>query len=263
MPSPFPGMDPFIEDQEWQDFHTRFNTALSDELAPSVDPKYVVRIERRIYVEHDLGDDDQVRWADAAILRFPGESAVAVASLAQAGVALMPVECVLPMPQERRETYLVIRELPTMEVVTVIETLSPTNKRSSGDGREQYLTKREEILSSRTNLVEIDLLRGGKRLPAEGRPAGDYFAFVSRGHRRPRTDVYHWNLRDRLPPIPIPLKKGDPEASVDLQLVFNTVFDRARYQLSLDYTQSLSVPFDNADMLWVRELPLTSTKPGG
>src|SRR5688500_10610589 len=120
---------------------------------------------------------------------------------------VQPVECRLPMPQERRETFLVIRERETMEIVTVIETLSPANKRASSDGREQYLAKREEILRSRTNLVEIDLLRGGKRLPAQGMPTGDYYALVSRGHKRPRTDVYAWSIRQPLPEIPIPLKQ--------------------------------------------------------
>jgi hypothetical protein len=115
-------------------------------------------------------------------------------------------------PRERRETCLVIHEVPTMEIVTVIETLSPANKRASSDGREQYLAKRQEILQSRTNLVELDLLRGGKRLPAVGMPSGDYFALVSRGHRRPRTDVFHWTLRQPLPTIPIPLKQVNPKS---------------------------------------------------
>ena len=260
MPSPFPGMDPFIEDQEWEDFHSTFNTVLRESLAPGLEPRYIVRVERRIYVEHGLENDDQVRWADVAVLWSPTQSPVAVAEPAHVGTSLLPVECLLPSPQERRETYLVIRELPSMEIVTVIETLSPANKRSSSDGREQYLAKREEMLQTRTNLVELDLLRGGKRLPVIAMPAGDYFAIVSRGHRRPRTDVFHWTLRQPLPTIPIPLKKGEPEVPVNLQQVFTTVYDRARYQLSLKYGQSLSVPLPEADTIWLRELPLANRK---
>jgi hypothetical protein len=158
------------------------------------------------------------------------------------------------MPQERRETYLVIRERETMEIVTVIETLSPANKRGSSDGRAQYLAKREEILRSRTNLVELDLLRGGQRLPARGMPTADYYALVSRGHKRPRTDVYAWSIREPLPEIPIPLKKDEPEVRLNLQEVFQTVYQRARYQLSVDYRAPLDTPLPEAEAAWVRSL---------
>ena len=217
MPSPFPGMDPFIEDQEWDDFQPTFNAVMSEALATGLQPRYVARISRRDYMEQLLGS------------------------------------------QERRETYLVIREVPSMEIVTVIETLSPANKRASSDGREQYLAKRQEILESRTNLVELDLLRGGKRLPAIGMPPGDYFALVSRGHRRPRTDVFPWPLRQPLPTIPIPLKSGEPEVPIDLQQIVTTIYDRARYQLSLNYNSKPNAPLNEADVNWIRQLPLTGS----
>lgn len=239
MPSPFPGMDPFVEDQEWDDFHATFNVYVSDALAGVVEPRYVVRLKRRIYMERGMGNDVEVRRVAAQ--RAP-DSAPA------------PVECWLAVPQERRESFIVIREQQTMETVTIIETLSPANKRTSSDGREQYLAKREEILQSRTNLVELDLLRGGKRLPVLGMPPGDYFAIISRGFRRPRADVYHWTLRHPLPTIPIPLKKGEPEAPLDLQQVFTTVYDRARYQLSLNYAAIPTMPLNDADAAWMRQL---------
>jgi hypothetical protein len=247
-------MDPFLEDQEWEDFHATFNTVMRETLAPNVEPRYFVRVERRVYVEHCLGNEDQVRWADVSVLwSAESEAAVAVAS-STSGTSLAPVECLLPMPQERRESYLVIREQPSLEIVTVIETLSPANKRASSDGRQQLLAKREEILQSRTNLVELDLLRGGRRLPMMGMPAGDYFAIVSRGYRRPRAEVFHWTLRDPLPTIRIPLKKDEPEVPLDLQQVFATVYDRARYQLSVNYQANLDVPLSESDGAWVRQL---------
>jgi len=257
MPSRFPGMDPFIEDQEWQDFHSTFNTVIREFLAPRIEPRYIVRVERRIYVEHGLGDDnEQVRWADVSVL-WSGDTSPAAAQVST-GTLMAPMECLLPGPQERRESYLVIREQQTMEIVTVIETLSPANKRAYGAERDQYLTKREEILQSRTNLVELDLLRGGKRLPMIGMPPGDYFAIVSRGYRRPRADVYHWTIRNPLPTLPIPLKKGEPEAPLDLQQAFTTVYDRARYDLSLNYAANLSLPWRDDDASWVRQLAPSS-----
>jgi hypothetical protein len=258
MPSPFPGMDPFIEDQEWEDFHSTFNTVMREALAPGVEPRYIVRVERRIYVEHGLEPENQVRWADVSLLWSGTEAPVAVAAPATLTASVAPVVCLLPGPQERRETYLVIRELATMEIVTVIETLSPANKRASSDGREQYLQKRQEILQSRTNLVEIDLLRGGKRLPVVGMPPGDFYAIVSRGYRRPKVDVYAWTLRQPLQTIPIPLKKDEAEVLTDLQQVFTTVYDRARYHLSLNCAARLSVPLNEEDAAWMRQLPLPS-----
>jgi hypothetical protein len=158
------------------------------------------------------------------------------------------------MPEQRRETRVVLRDRETMDVVTVLETLSPANKRSGGDGRREYLRKREEILESRTHLVELDLLRGGERLPTVGPlPPGDYYAIVSRAERRPRAQLYGWTLRQQLPPIPVPLKQGDPDAILELQEVFTIVYDRARYDLSLDYTAGLAPPLDDAAAAWVGE----------
>jgi hypothetical protein len=244
-------MDPFVEDQEWSDFHSTFNTVVREALAPGIAPRYIVRVERRVYVEHGLEEEDRRRQADVAVIGSGVDAAVADSR--EGGLAVAPVECVLPIPEERRESFLVIREQQTMEVVTIIETLSPANKRASSDGREQYLAKREEILQSRTNLVELDLLRGGKRLPVFGMPPGDYFAIVSRAYRRPKADVFHWTIRHPLPTIPIPLKKGEREAPLDLQQVFTTVYDRARYQLSLNYAAALSVPMNEDDTIWMRQ----------
>jgi hypothetical protein len=155
------------------------------------------------------------------------------------------------MPTERRETYLVVRERATREVVTVLETLSPANKRRGGVGRREYLEKREEVLQSPSHLVELDLLREGERLPTQSRlPTGDYYAIVSRRHRRPRAEAYAWTIRDPLPTIPVPLLRGDPDVPLDLQTVFATVYARARYDLSVDYTRPLDPPLTGADAAW-------------
>lgn len=254
MPSPFPGMDPFVEMQEWSDFHSRFNNDVSDALVPRLEPRYIVRVERRVYVEGSFQDTDQWRSADAAIIWAGSQPLSTATAVAGTATATAPVECEIPMPQERRETYLIIRDRETMKVVTMIETLSPANKRTSSDGREQYLEKRQEILQSRSNLVEIDLLRGGARLPMIGSPSGDYFAIVSRARRRPRASSYAWTLRQSMPTIAIPLQGEDPDVTLDLQKVFTTTYERARYQLSLDYAAELVPPLSRADAEWVKTL---------
>ena len=254
MPSPFPGMDPYLEDQEWEDFHFKFNSALSDVLTDSVEPRYVVRAERRLYIEHGLDVGDQVRFPDVAVLWDGNSDPIAAAGSLQTDTALAPVECLNASPVERRETYLVIRELPGLEIVTVIETLSPANKRTSSDGRRQYLAKREEVLASRTNLVELDFLRGGKRLPVIGLPPGDFYAVVSRGNRGPHTHVYAWSIRQPIPTIPFPLKPGEPEVQVDLQQVFSVAFHRGRYHRTLNYEAPLRPPLSPEDAAWRNEL---------
>ena len=250
MPSPFPGMDPFLESQEWEDFHTTFNTVLRERLGPSLEPDYLVRVERRIYVESVGGEPESMRRADIAIVAVDAGPASGLLSVEAGSPTAV---CELPMPIERQETYLVIRDRETMRVVTVIELLSPANKRSKGDGRNQYMIKRHEILSSPTHLVELDLLRGGMRLPVvETLPPGDYYAIISRAKRRPKCEVYAWTLNDKLPVIPIPLKHGDPDASVPLQEVFDIVYQRARYDLSVKYTAPLDPPLTQDELRWVQ-----------
>lgn len=264
MPSPFPGMDPFIENQEWQDFHTTFNTLIREVLSPQLEPRYIVRVERRVYIEHTLPAEDEQRWADVAILHFDVEPAAASpwGGGAASAMTIAPVECELPMSEERHETFLVIRERETMEVVTVLETLSPANKRPGTTGRQQYLNKRETILESRSHLIELDLLRGGARLPVVGRlPPGDFYAIVSRSGRRPKADVYAWTLRHTLPGISVPLVQGDADVTLDLQAVFTTVYDRARYHLSLDYRRPLDPPLTEEQSAWVRQLIEAASRP--
>ena len=201
------------------------------------------------------GDPDPLfRRPDVSVL-WTGETAGGTAVAAEPATSLEPFDCELAMPEERRETYLLVRLLETMEVVTVLETLSPANKRPGGDGWREYLQKRKEVLHSQSHLVELDLLRGGARLPMMGplRPA-DYYAIVSRRQRRPRAAVYAWTIRDRLPTVPVPLMKGDPDVPLDLQAAFTTVYDRARYDLSLNYHADLQPPPRDADAEWMRGL---------
>jgi hypothetical protein len=191
--------------------------------------------------------------ADVAVVHRGGERSAG--SSAGGATALAPVECELPLPAERRESYLVIRDRHSHEVVTVIELLSPSNKAVGSDGRRAYLAKRNEILQSRANLVELDLLRGGARLPLLGSvPTGDYYAIVSRHLRRPKVDVFAWTLRNELPVIPIPLKPEDPEAKLDVQEAFSVVFDRARYDRSLDYRAAVEPALSTADVDWAADL---------
>src|SRR4051794_30988693 len=110
MPSPFPGMDPFIEGQEWEDFHTRFITALADSLLPGVRPRYVVRVERRVYLEHAPEERPGFISPDVTVLeRLEQPSAVTGAGGMATVTAVAPVVLSVPMPERRREAYLTVR----------------------------------------------------------------------------------------------------------------------------------------------------------
>lgn len=250
MPCPFPGLDPFIEGQSWQDFHSRFMAVLGDQLVPQVKPRYIVKLQHDIYL---LGGDELEDEVFVPDLHVKESGRVSARDAQPAAATITPVTLHLPLPKERRQSSLRIIDREEREVVTVIEVLSPTNK-SDRRGRRQYLKKRERLLTGVINLVELDLLRGGRRLPTIERLAEhDYFAFVAEGMRVPSVDVYGWNLRDRLPVIPVPLAEDDAPAALDLQSAFADAYDRGGYDYALDYDAEIMPPLGGTDAAWVRE----------
>lgn len=261
MPSPFPGMDPFIESQRWEGFHTSFISGIRDALVAILRPRYEVDVETRVYLE--TSDPEQAGRsfiADAGIANAARDEETArAAGLAVATENFVEAhECVLPWPEERREAYLVLRRPHTSEVITVIELLSPSNKLRRAKGRELYLEKRMELLLTQAHFVELDLLRGGERMPFSNPPVGDYFALISRASRRPMASVYGWLLTHRLPVIPIPLAQGDPDVKLDLQAVFDGVYDRAGYDYSLDYRLDVLPLLSESEKKWTADRLSTS-----
>ncbi|AFY82714.1 DUF4058 family protein [Oscillatoria acuminata] len=250
MPSPFPGMDPYLEGPNfWPEVHSRLMIEIADLLVPQLRPKYRVAIEKRIY-ESSGNDSVLVGIPDVIVQRrqptATGDSNVAVA--APPTQKPLPVE--VPMMMEFREAYLEVREMATGEVVTAIEVLSPANKRR-GKGREIYEEKRNRIFGSRTHLVEIDLLRGGEPMPVLGNDVeAHYRILVSRGDRRPHADLYLFNLPDTIPTFPLPLRSGDTEPIIDLNLLLNQLYDRAGYDFVIDYSTEPIPAFSESEAAW-------------
>ncbi|MDA1016654.1 MAG: DUF4058 family protein [Planctomycetota bacterium] len=251
MPSPFPGMDPYIESQLWEEFHASYINGIRDALVSALRPHYHAGVEKRVYLERRSEETARTFVADVAVFDATRPSSVDSGVADAEEIAIQPNTCTLPWPEEHRESYLVIRRPHEKEIITVIEFLSPTNKLRRANGREIYLEKRMELLETRTHFVEVDLLRGGERMPFSNPPKGDYFALVSRASRRPVADVYGWPLSHRLPTIPIPLAKGDPDTPLDLQAVFDVVFDRAGYDYALDYALDVSPSLTAQQITWV------------
>ncbi|MBI5305843.1 MAG: DUF4058 family protein [Chloroflexi bacterium] len=247
MPSPFPGMDPYLEHPEmWLDVHHRFITAIADALAPRVRPKYRIAIEKRTYTA-DPGNSQFAGRPDVEVLRDRVAEYVAVES------ATSPISVTVPVPDVIQEGYLEVRAVATGEVITAIEILSSANKRQ-GKGRRAYMRKRERVLDSATHLVEIDLLRDGEPLPMSGSKPADYRILVSRADKRPRADLYVFSVREPMPVFPRPLQRGDDEPRVELQTWLNAMYDRAGYDLGVNYRGDATPPLQGDDATWADAL---------
>ena len=233
MPSPFPGMNPYLEQEDvWHDFHERFIPVVAEMLLPQVRPRYIVRLDQQAYV-HEL-PAEQRRLIGRPDVYVAQGSGVAQ-GIASSASATSPILGSVPVAVDvEKESYIQIQERQSREIITVIELISPSNKRA-GEDRNAYLAKRQEFLGSTAHFVEIDLLRGGLRLPVNGLPPTDYYALVSRRPARPQVELYPVRLRDRLPAVPIPLREPDADASLDLQAALDRVYDAAGYE---DYMYS-------------------------
>jgi Protein of unknown function (DUF4058) len=246
--SPFPGMNPYLEQaQLWHQVHNRLIIAIADALSEQVAPQYLVAIEERVYAVSDesLSGRALVGIADVSLSRSNAQ-AIDIAG----GRLTVPRPVRVPIPEEVTERFLEVRLTKTGEVVSVIELLSPKNKRSK-EGRAAYESKRQKILGSATSLVEIDLLRGGEAMPLLDVTDSSYRILVSRSFRRPDADLYPFGLREPIPSIPVPLRAGEPEPVVDLQVLLNQVYQRARFDLAIDYSEPLKPALSPEDAAWV------------
>lgn len=251
MPSPFPGMDPYLENPElWSEVHSRLIVAIADDLTDHLSEKYRVAIEKRTYFS---GPDDSllVGIPDVSVVskRTDENQPVSTATLTPPE----PITVTVPMAEEVQERYLEIREVATGAVITTIEVLSPKNKRS-GEGRQAYERKRNQVLASLTHLVEIDLLRSGQPLPILGTVGSDYRILISRSDRRPSAQLYAFSVRQEIPQFLAPLTPGDEEPILDLQVILGKVYERGRYHLAVDYTKSAQPSLSGTDAAWAEEL---------
>jgi hypothetical protein len=257
MRPPFPGMDPWLEHPaRWLDVHNSLITAIRDELASKVAPRYFVAVEQHAYLVPIHGDKVIVR-PDLLVSRTRSRRRIPVPAGpdASVGTGVLDLDVEVPVKDRIEEWYLKIQRVGTTKLVTVIEVLSPTNK-SHRSGRKQYLRKREHILGSNTNLVEIDLLRKGKPMPITIRQPvkRDYRILISCGQSRPRARLLAFGVRQPIPVMPIPLLPKDPEPTLDLNAVLHALYERARFDLQLDYANPPVPPLDEKDGAWARAI---------
>ena len=188
-------------------------------------------------------------YPDASVVREGGE----VGGVAVAPEAITaPLTIATLMPERVPQVTVEIRDAADRRLVTAIEVLSPTNKQ--GDGRDEYIERRERLLLSSAHLIEIDLLRRGQRPPMQKPlPTAPYYAFVGRKEQRPLTQVWPVALPQPLPVIPIPLLPGDPDVSLHLQQVLDAVYHDFGYASSIDYGEPPEVSLSGSEAAWVRE----------
>jgi Protein of unknown function (DUF4058) len=262
MPSPFPGMDPFIEAcRLWENFHAELIGEIKRALVPVLPERYVVRTGERCYglLPPPAGGADPMVPDVAVVVRR--RRARRKKSTAGIAVAERPVSADGPtmmralVATEFRETFLEIRELnPQHRLITSIEVLSPSNKREDSPGWTHYVGKRQALLEGYANLVEIDLLHGGRRLPMEDDwPDSPYYLLVARQEEAPRCAVWPAHFRHPLPEIPAPLAPPDRDVSLALQPLIGAVYARSRYDRDVDYRQPLRPPPGTADAAWLKK----------
>jgi hypothetical protein len=256
MPSPFPGVDPYLEHSRfWQGFHNAFMTYALEALLPGLPAHYAASIEVRIYFERETSVDDRLRIPDLENVRTgPAASGPLREEAAAPQGQVLELDAL-----EVREAYLDIYRIADERVVTSIELLSPANKRP-GTGRGIYIEKQWEMFSSGVNLVEVDLLRKGQHavlVSAErlaSLPPFHYLAGIFRAWQPLQYEVLTWTVRDLLPKVQIPLAPDEPHLLLDLQAVFTRTYDGGGFERKLRYDAEPPVPLAPADAEWADAL---------
>lgn len=235
MPSPFPGMDPYLEGSLWPDVHSALAAKVRQMLAPQVRPRYVVRLA--VYRIEDTAPETElgILYPDVEVLhsRTVRERSPSYAAGASPFTPSILAPALAPIPV--RVPEIEIRDANANRLVTTIEILSPVNKREPG--LSLYRRKRRRLQRAGVHLIEIDLIRRGQRpYSYPTLPPSLYLVTLLRSQA---TQVEAWpiGLDKPLPTIPVPLLPPDPDAVLDLQAALTAVYDEAGYDLSIDYSQ--------------------------
>jgi hypothetical protein len=255
MPSPFPGMDPYIESRRiWPDFHIDLAAEIRANLNVQIQPGYYATAVT--YVAYDVIEIAQS--TSRAVSPDVSVWRTGLSSSTQGATTLIDppaAQGIAPVEAPLRLANVEVREAGTDVLVTAIEILSPINKRP-GRERQKYLRKRRELLRSEVHVMELDLLRGGERSPLETPlPPAPYYVTLARADNRPYVDVWAIQLEARLPVLPVPLLAPDPNVPLDLGAIVQAVYERGGYPTRLDYRQPVPPPLLEAEQqAWVEQL---------
>lgn len=262
MPSPFPGMDPYLEDPGfWQGFHTTFLTAMRAAITPMLPPGLYADLEQHIWFREEEHSNASVEGKtkqakpDVYILEGPVEKKAGKRSKSGAAVCTPPTYRTT-MPNIVREVgqhTVRIRDLRNRKVITAIELLSPSNKNPGAD-RDRYLLKRDEFIANGTHMVEIDLLRSGHRLPINPVPDGDYYVYVTNAAFYNEVAIWVFTVRDPMPSFQIPLTPQHAPIVLSPRPCFDRAYDEANYGPQINYALPPVPPLRRPDAEWAGEL---------
>ena len=217
MPSPFPGMDPFLEDERlWPSFQHQLVNCLYQILLPGLVDRYRARVGQRHYATEQALFTSVVR-------------------------------------EEHHEEYIEIRQRTDGRLITLVDVVSPANKITT-QGRQSYLEKRREGRSAGSNLVEIDLVLQGQPMldySRDGLPDWDYAVTVTRSTQPERYEIYTATLEKRLPRFRLPLAADDRDTVVDLQAAFTRAFDQGGFAEQIDYQKDPATRLSEHNRGWL------------
>ena len=220
MPSPFPGMDPYLEDEAlWPVFHRQVVQCLYQILLPGLVDRYRARVSQRHYVTEQALFTSVVR-------------------------------------EEHHEDYIEVRQRSDNRLVTLVDVVSPANK-TTGSGRKAYLEKRSEGRASGASLVEIDLVLQGQPLldySRDGLPDWDYAVTVTRSTQPERYEIYTATLQKRLPRFRLPLAPDDRDTVLDLHTAFTRCYDQGGFAGKIDYAKEPPACVKDEDRGWLRDV---------
>ena len=220
MPSPFPGMDPYLEDDGlWPVFHHQLVMCLYQILLPGLVDRYRARVAQRRYATEQALFTSVVR-------------------------------------EEHHEDLVEVRQRSDGRLITLLEVVSPANKTTTS-GREAYLAKRREGRNAKANLVEIDLvLQGAPTLEysRDGLPDWDYAVTVTRATQPERFEIYTATLQKRLPRFRLPLAVDDRDTVLDLHTAFTRCYDQGGFAAKIDYKRDPVTPLTDEDRRWLDDV---------
>lgn len=229
MPSPLPGMDPFLEHpSNWPAFHRHLIGSVYQILLPGLVDRYRARVSTRTYTSN--------------LVLFTSVTR-----------------------QQYEEEYIEIRSRGDGRLVTLIDVVSIGNRTTTA-GRTAYLSTRAAAQSERAGVVEFDMLTQG--LPPvdfdrSSLPAHDHTVTVTRGGSPDRYEIYTSGVRRRLPKFKLPLAADDRDTVLDLQIAFSRAYDTGQFEKMIDYTSPLpaDVKLTDEDREWVHAL--VKRRPNG
>jgi hypothetical protein len=258
-------MDPYLEGEMWQEFHETFANEIRSALITQLRPKYVALLAKRYVIDQPglgiMQPTDRIVYPDVHVVRPPHASASARSSWGGVAVMEPTVEMRSPVLEEIPVLSVEIRDVAERRLVTLIEILSPVNKR--GQGARDYANRRLELMQTATHILEIDLLTQGQRIQLIGQlPPAPYYVLLSRVQRRPRTQVWAMPLQEPLPRVPVPLLPPDEDVVLDLQAALDACFDLVGYEVLLDYQTEPPAGLTEEERAWaVQQLQQAGVRP--